>query len=131
MFFCAFDQYSITILSGYLDVVKELAIRSHHQFWPEISTCQRAQYEGLQFATPRSYMFTFGASVIGHIDRSMLLLRCIALIMTLVASLSEHVKPGQVTLHVNTVLTRVVICNVYPVSIDFDPNCRDRPRSAL
>ena len=83
------------------------------------------------FATPRSYMFTFSASVIGHIDRSMLLLRCIALIMTLVASLSEHVKPGQVTLHVNTVLTRVVICNVYPVSVDFDPNCHDRPRSAL
>jgi len=32
MFICASDQYSTTILSGYLDVVEDLAVRSHHHF---------------------------------------------------------------------------------------------------
>jgi hypothetical protein len=71
------------------------------------------------FAANRSYMFLFSTSGIGRIDPSMLCLHCIALITTLIASLSERVEPGQVSLHVDVVLMRVVICDVYPVGVDF------------
>ena len=51
--------------------------------------------------------------------------RCMALITTLVASLSERIEPGKVVLHVDTVLMRIVICDVYPVGVGFDSDLRD------
>ena len=141
MFICISDQYSTTILSGYLDIVEELVIRSNHHSGLEypispsglLMNCtvigaSATRGNASIFSPHRSYMFPFSTS--GRINPPMLRLRCIALIMMLIASLS-HVEPGQVIFHVKTVLTRVVICDVYCVGVDFDPNRRDRTRSAL
>jgi len=49
----------------------------------------------------------------------------------LVASLSKRVEPRQVILHIDTVLMPVVIHDMYHVGIDFDPDHRDQPHSAL
>ncbi len=117
MFICTSDQYPITILSGYLNVVEELAIRSHPHFGlgfqharepnrpPGLLTnciivgARAIRGNASILAAHRSYMFPFSASGIGRIDPSMLHSRCIALITMLGALLSERVEPGHVILH--------------------------------
>jgi hypothetical protein len=61
----------------------------------------------------------------------MLRLRCITPSTMLVASLSKRVESRQVILHIDTVLVPVVIHEMYHVGVDFDPDHRDQPRSAL
>jgi hypothetical protein len=118
IFICTTNQYSTTILSGYLDVVEELALRSHHHFGlgfqharepnlPPQTPDQLCNHQSQRDEGQRKY--NCRAQVV-HVPVQRfwdptyqsihVAFALIALSTMLVSSLSKRIEPRQVILHV-------------------------------